>query len=143
MVTSPRVKAPPLSCDCHFHIFGPYDRFPLDEGRRYTPPEALVSDYLTMAETVGLQRMVVVQASPYGTDNRVTLDAVESFGRQRAVAVIVIGETISAATSAWPARGRCARRALQPGVRQRHAGRAASGDGAPAGPAGLAYPGLC
>ena len=51
-----------------------------------------------MAETVGLQRMVVVQASPYGTDNRVTLDAVESFGRQRAVAVVVIGETISAAT---------------------------------------------
>jgi hypothetical protein len=23
----PSWKGPALSCDCHFHIFGPYDRF--------------------------------------------------------------------------------------------------------------------
>ena len=98
MVTPPQVKAPPLSCDCHFHIFGPYDKFPLDAGRRYTPPPALVPDYLAMADTVGLQRMVIVQPSPYGTDNRATFDAVESFGRHRAVAVVVIDDDIDAAT---------------------------------------------
>jgi predicted TIM-barrel fold metal-dependent hydrolase len=90
MVTPPQVKAPPLSCDCHFHIFGPYDRFPLDAGRHYTPPPALVPDYLAMADTVGLQRMVIVQPSPYGIDNRATIDAIEGFGRHRAVAVAVI-----------------------------------------------------
>jgi predicted TIM-barrel fold metal-dependent hydrolase len=96
MVTPPQVKAPPLSCDAHFHIFGPYDRFPLGAGRSYTPPPALVPDYLAMADTIGLQRMVIVQPSPYGTDNRATLDAVESFGRDRAVAVAVVDDDISA-----------------------------------------------
>jgi predicted TIM-barrel fold metal-dependent hydrolase len=98
MVTPPQTKAPPLSCDCHFHIFGPYDRFPLDTGRRYTPPPALVPEYLAMADTLGPQRMVIVQPSPYGTDNRATLDAVETFGRHRAVAIAVIDDNISAAT---------------------------------------------
>jgi predicted TIM-barrel fold metal-dependent hydrolase len=97
MVTPPKVQAPSLACDCHFHIFGPYDQFPLDAGRRYTPPEALIPDYLEMADIVGLQRMVIVQPSPYGTDNRVTLDAVEGFGRRRAVAVAVIDESFDAA----------------------------------------------
>jgi len=97
MVTPPEMSAPPLSCDCHFHIFGPYDKFPLDEGRRYTPPEALVADYLAMADIVGFHRMVIVQPSPYGTDNRATLDAVEEFGRRRAVAIVVIDDKVDAA----------------------------------------------
>jgi len=88
----PKQQAPALSCDCHFHIFGPYDRYPLDAGRSYTPPPALVPQYLAMAETVGLQRMVVVQASVYGTRNDVTLDAVRQFGLNRARAVVVIDD---------------------------------------------------
>ena len=47
MVTPPRARAPPLACDCHFHFFGPFERFPLDAGRRYTPPPALVPDAAT------------------------------------------------------------------------------------------------
>ena len=93
----PRQKAPKLSVDCHFHIFGPFDKFPLDPGRAYEPPLALVEDYLAVANAVGLERMVVVQPSPYGTDNRVTLDAVARFGRERAVAVAVIDDSFDAA----------------------------------------------
>jgi predicted TIM-barrel fold metal-dependent hydrolase len=89
----PKQQAPALSCDCHFHIFGPFDRFPMDAGRSYTSPPALVPDYLAMAETVGLQRMVVVQASIYGTDNAVTLDAVAQFGLHRARGVAVIDDS--------------------------------------------------
>ena len=89
----PRQKAPPLTCDCHFHIFGPYDRYPLDAGRTYTPPAALVPQYLAMADTVGIGRMVVVQASVYGTQNEVTLDAVQQFGLHRARAVAVIDDS--------------------------------------------------
>lgn len=95
---APRQKAPKLSIDCHFHIFGPFDRFPLDPGRAYEPPLALVEDYLAVAQTVGLERMVVVQPSPYGTDNRVTLNAVARFGRDRAVAVAVIDDSFDAAS---------------------------------------------
>ena len=86
----PKQKAPPLTCDSHFHIFGPYGRFPLNSGRSYDPPAALVSDYMAMADQVGIQRMVVVQASVSGTDNAVTIDAVRQFGQHRARAVAVI-----------------------------------------------------
>lgn len=96
-VTPPARKAPPLACDCHFHVFGPYDRFPLSPGRTYTPPEASVEAYLQLADTLGIERMVVVQPSIYGTDNACTLDAVERFGRARAVAVAVIDESFDQA----------------------------------------------
>ena len=91
----PKQKAPPLTCDCHFHIFGPYDQFPLNAARTYDPPPALVPDYLAMADLLGIQRMVVVQASVSGTDNAVTLDAVRQFGLFRARAVAVIDDTFT------------------------------------------------
>jgi predicted TIM-barrel fold metal-dependent hydrolase len=85
-------KAPALSTDCHFHIFGPFDRYPMSTERTYTPSEALVPHYLRLAETIGIQRMVVVQASIYGTDDAVTLDAIAQFGLHRARGVVVIDE---------------------------------------------------
>lgn len=88
----PQQRAPALSCDSHFHIFGPYDKFPLSEGRTYNPPPALVPAYLALAEALGLQRMVVVQASVCGTDNAVTLDAIAQFGLDRARGVAVIDD---------------------------------------------------
>ncbi|MBS7812756.1 amidohydrolase family protein [Roseococcus pinisoli] len=90
---APREKAPPGSCDSHFHIFGPYDRFPMSPTRPYTPPAALIDHYLDMAGTIGLDRRVVVQASVYGTDNRVTMDAVARFGRDTARAVVVVDDS--------------------------------------------------
>jgi predicted TIM-barrel fold metal-dependent hydrolase len=95
LTRSPKQKAPALTCDCHFHIFGPYDKFPLNAGRTYNPPPALVPEYMTMAEALGIQRMVVVQASVSGTDNAVTLDAVRQFGQHRARAVAVIDATFT------------------------------------------------
>jgi predicted TIM-barrel fold metal-dependent hydrolase len=95
--SQPNEKAPPLTCDSHFHIFGPYDKFPLSPGRGYEPPPALVPDYLRMAETLGIERMVVVQASVSGTDNGVTLDAVRQFGVHRARAVVVVDDGFDAA----------------------------------------------
>ena len=93
----PQEKAPPGTVDCHFHIFGPYNRFPLDDGRLYTPDAALVPAYLAMAGALGIERMVVVQASVYGTRNEVTTDAVRQFGLHRARAVAVIDESFDAA----------------------------------------------
>ncbi|MCS6891539.1 MAG: amidohydrolase family protein [Rhodovarius sp.] len=94
---APSWKAPPLSCDCHFHIFGPYARFPLDPGRHYDPPEAPIPAYLRVAEALGIERMVVVQPSVYGTDNACSLDAAARFGLDRARVVAVIDERADAA----------------------------------------------
>ncbi|WP_205963385.1 amidohydrolase family protein [Roseicella aquatilis] len=80
------------------HIFGPHDRYPLSPGRGYTPPEAGIALYREMLSTIGLERTVVVQPSVYGTDNRVTLDAVEALGRGRARAVVVVDESVDLPT---------------------------------------------
>lgn len=70
-----RFHPPPGSIDCHAHVFGPFARFPLAEGRGYTPREAPFEDYAAMLARVGFDRAVLVQGSPHGTDNAVLLDA--------------------------------------------------------------------
>lgn len=95
--TPPRAKAPAGSTDCHFHVFGPYDRFPLGAGRSYTPEAASLELYLETAGVLGLDRQVLVQPSVYGTDNRCTLDAVAQLGLDRARAVVVIEDETDAA----------------------------------------------
>jgi predicted TIM-barrel fold metal-dependent hydrolase len=108
-VTSrPNWQPPPDGTDCHCHIFGPYDRYPLSPGRSYTPPEASISQYLEMLETICLRRTVIVQPSIYGTENAVTLDAVEAIGPNRARAVVVVDDGFDAAAlNAMAARGAC------------------------------------
>lgn len=96
--STPRRKAPPGSIDCHFHIFGPYNRYPLSPGRGYTPPEtANLHSYESMASTLGLERMVIVNPTPYGTDHQCTIDSMEIVGRKRAKAVAVVNETFTPA----------------------------------------------
>ncbi len=88
----PRVLPPPDACDCHYHIFGPYETFPLDATRTYTPPAASLDAFRQMQDTLGLRRSVIVQPSVYGTDNRCTMDAVQQLGRDRTRAVVVIDD---------------------------------------------------
>lgn len=82
-------KLPPGSCDCHVHVFGPADRFPFAETRAYTPGDASVEDLLALHRHLGIDRVVIVHPSVYGTDNAVTVDALHRIGdRARGVAVI-------------------------------------------------------
>ena len=85
----PRFRPPAGTTDCHLHIFGPYARFPLQANRSFTPPEALLADYERLMKALGIERCVVVQPSPFGTDNSCTEDAVERLGPiARGVAVL-------------------------------------------------------
>lgn len=86
----PAHPAPPGSCDCHAHIFGPEAAYPYADGRSYTPPDASREEYLTMLATLGIERMVIVQPSVLGFDNRCTTDAVASFGTRRARSIVMI-----------------------------------------------------
>jgi predicted TIM-barrel fold metal-dependent hydrolase len=96
--SKPHRKAPSGSIDCHFHIFGPPDRYPLNPARGYTPSEkANLDSYLAMAGTLGLERMVIVNPTPYGTDHQCTIDSLEVLGRRRAKAVAVVNETFTPA----------------------------------------------
>jgi predicted TIM-barrel fold metal-dependent hydrolase len=63
--------------------------------RSYTPPDALPSDYLRVLAVLGIERMVVVQASCYGEDNRRTIDAVRELGPHRARGVVMVGANVA------------------------------------------------
>lgn len=73
--------------DCHAHVFGPYDRYPLAPGRSYTPPEATWGDYRALLPRLGLARGVLVHPSAYGTDLSLLLDTLARDPALRGVAV--------------------------------------------------------
>jgi predicted TIM-barrel fold metal-dependent hydrolase len=88
MPERPRHVLPPLACDSHCHVFGPYDRFPLQHPSSYAAPDAPAERYLAMLDTLGAQRGVLVQPAPYGTEPAALLDALQQGqGRLRGVAV--------------------------------------------------------
>src|SRR5688572_18856604 len=88
-------RAPPLACDAHFHVFGPADRYPhggVNERLRYTPPLAPLSDYLALAQHLGIERFVFVQPSAYGRDNACMLDAMREVGIERCRGIVDVDE---------------------------------------------------
>ncbi len=89
---------PAYGCDCHVHVFGPFDRFPLDPKRAYTPGAASVEELSALLQRLGLRRVVVVQASPQGDDNACLIDALQRInasGELQARGVAVISEQTS------------------------------------------------
>jgi len=78
----PSFKAPPLACDTHCHVFGPIDRYPYAASRPYTPPEAPFDACRALHKRLGVSRAVIVNATPYGRDNRAMTDAIAASGGQ-------------------------------------------------------------
>jgi predicted TIM-barrel fold metal-dependent hydrolase len=86
---APSPALPEHAADCHMHVFGPFDRYPLAAERAYNVAEAPLEAHERMKRAVGLERTVLVQASGHGYDNRAMLDALARLGaRGRAVAVL-------------------------------------------------------
>jgi predicted TIM-barrel fold metal-dependent hydrolase len=93
---APSFRAPPLSCDAHFHVFGPAERYPhggANEMLRYAPPVAPLADYLALAKHLGIERFVFVQPSAYGRDNSCMLDAMRAVGTVRCRGIVDVDET--------------------------------------------------
>ena len=91
----PALKAPPLSCDCHFHVFGPAARYPYGSDLRYSPPLAPLDDYLALARRLGIERFVFVQPSAYGRDNNCMLDAMREVGGAKCRGIVDIDENVA------------------------------------------------
>ena len=88
-VSRPLQSPPAGACDSHAHVFGPFDRFPLNPARKYTPPLATVDNYLAMLDRVGTSHGVLVHPSASGWDLSCTMNALEvARGRLRAVVVV-------------------------------------------------------
>lgn len=84
-----KTRPPAGTCDCHVHIMGPFDKFPLSVRRGYTPEECSIETYRKIMDTLGIDRTVIVQGSAHGNDNRVTVDAVGKLGKQGRGIVLV------------------------------------------------------
>ena len=85
---APKLKAPADACDCHMHVYDP-ERFPAPRPGSRLQANARAVDYKLLQRRLGTSRTVVVTPAAYGTDNRVTLDAVAALGNARGVAVVL------------------------------------------------------
>lgn len=88
----PDFTLPRGACDTHCHILGPVDRFPYADSRPYTPAESDKTVLSALHERIGVDRTVIVQATVYGTNNRIVLDAIADRPQaRRGVALIDAG----------------------------------------------------
>jgi len=83
-------------CDSHFHVFGAADRYPMVSTRGYEPPVLSISDYQALFGPLGVRRMVLIQPSCYGSDNRCMLDALATLGERGRAVVAVAPDTSDA-----------------------------------------------
>lgn len=86
---SPRLRFPAGSTDCHAHVFGPQERFPLLQATHFVPHVTDWPHYRAMLRTIGCDRAVLVQPSVYGTSNAAIEEALAQADMElRAVAVV-------------------------------------------------------
>jgi predicted TIM-barrel fold metal-dependent hydrolase len=87
--TAAMFDVPAHACDCHTHIFGDPREFPFWPGRSYTPEIASPREMSALHRALHIERVVIVTASVYGTDNSTTLFGMNARGKNaRGVAVI-------------------------------------------------------
>ena len=82
------------SCDCHSHVFGPFDRFPLSSARTFDPPESPIEKLEDAWNSVGIDRAVLVQGSAHGKDHTALLAAIERSPQTRR-GVALLGSEVS------------------------------------------------
>jgi 2-pyrone-4,6-dicarboxylate lactonase len=70
-------------CDCHSHVYGPFDKFPLAETRTFTPPESPIESLEVVWSSDGIDRAVLIQGSACGTDHAALLRAIARDPEQR------------------------------------------------------------
>lgn len=92
---------PDGSCDCHTHVFGSPESFPVMHKMHYELPLAPASLHRALLDQTGCSRGIIVQPGAYGDDPSVIRDALsQAGGRLRGIAVT--GPTISESTlDAW------------------------------------------
>jgi predicted TIM-barrel fold metal-dependent hydrolase len=75
----PALALPPGACDCHFHLFGPAERYPVDPASPYVSADALPESYFALQDALGLQRGVLVSGGAYGRDYTHLADTLARF----------------------------------------------------------------
>ncbi|MBM7332764.1 MAG: amidohydrolase family protein [Alcanivorax sp.] len=75
------VEAPPArTCDAQFHVFGDPAVYPPRPEAPFKMPSATIDAALKMHRALGIERGVIVQATTYGADHSVVVDALKKAG---------------------------------------------------------------
>jgi 2-pyrone-4,6-dicarboxylate lactonase len=90
--TRPRFAVPAKTCDSHFHVFEA--GFPHVPKPLYSFPDATLEQYKRVADWLGVERMVLVQPTYYGTDNSLLVQTLLKLGT-RCRGVVRIDEDTS------------------------------------------------
>jgi predicted TIM-barrel fold metal-dependent hydrolase len=94
----PTEPLPPMSCDCHLHVFGDPAKFSDRNANPVHPSrEASWEDALRMHRSVGFGRGVFVQPANYTTDHSYLLEALARVPRQNYRATGIIDDSVSEA----------------------------------------------
>ena len=103
--TKVNFDVPPGATDCAVHVYGDPKRYPYWEGRTYSPEPATVAELRHVMQTLRLDRVVVVQATSYGTDNTCVVDSVRELGNPARGVAIIDEKTTEAALDEMHRRG--------------------------------------
>jgi 2-pyrone-4,6-dicarboxylate lactonase len=97
--TPPAFPMPSGACDAHFHVFEP--GYPHVAEPLYTFPDATVEQYLALTAALGIERMVLVQPTFYGTDNSLLVDVLKRLGARCGGVVRIEEDTTDAELDAF------------------------------------------
>lgn len=85
----PDFQVPAGAVDAHCHVFGPSDKFPYSQLRKYTPHDAPAEKLFALRDHLGFEKNVLVQASCHGKNNDAMVDCIaRSQGKARGVAIV-------------------------------------------------------
>jgi 2-pyrone-4,6-dicarboxylate lactonase len=93
-LSRPSFLMPPGAWDMHVHIFGPPERYSHVPRPHYTLPDGTLAQYRRLMPLIGIEKLVLVQPSFYGTDNSCLLDTLAEIG-DLARGVVMIEPDIS------------------------------------------------
>ena len=82
---------PAGACDTHVHVYDSV--YPVAPTTVLRPSDASVSNYRAVQDELGLERVVVVQPTTYGFDNRCQLAAMRSLGEVARGVMVVDADT--------------------------------------------------
>jgi len=85
----PVMTTPESACDSHLHIYDSDYR-----SCATVPPQADVASYRQLQSLLGTGRAVIVQPRVYGTDNTVTLRAIQTLGIQNTRGIAVVSPDV-------------------------------------------------
>jgi D-galactarolactone isomerase len=99
----PYLVTPAGATDTHMHIYEP--GYPMAASAIIPPQDGPLADYKQLQARLGLQRVVVVQPSTYGLDNRCTLEAVAKVGADARAVIVANDQTTDQELEAFHKQG--------------------------------------